>query len=230
MTPDAPGSTSARMSFPRLGARVVIRSRLPAPDSATGATLTDAVGTLIATDHDRMTLATRRGEVTVNRADVVAIKEIPAAPSRRGPPHRALSVDDLQRAMVGAWPALETAQLGEWLLRAASGVTHRANSVMTAGDPGRALPDAVDEVERWYHARRLAPMLTVTGDIGADLGDTLLGRELAARGYVPRQPTLTLTAPAAQVATTLSECAFSVTTTADLTAEWLAAYRTYRPV
>ncbi|MGL5928411.1 MAG: hypothetical protein ACRCY8_05710, partial [Dermatophilaceae bacterium] len=65
MEPDVGGSTPGGAQFPRLGARVVIRSRLPVPDPATGATLTDAVGTVVATDAARMTLATRRGEVTV---------------------------------------------------------------------------------------------------------------------------------------------------------------------
>ncbi|MGL5928247.1 MAG: GNAT family N-acetyltransferase, partial [Dermatophilaceae bacterium] len=211
-------------------ARVVIRSRLPVPDPATGATLTDAVGTVVATDAARMTLATRRGEVTVKRAHVVAVKEVPPAPSRRGPPHRALSVDALQGAMVGAWPARDTEALGDWLLRATGGFTHRANSVMTAGDPGRRLADAVDEVERWYGARSLVPMLTVAGEVGHDLGGSSLGIELHRRGYTPRQPTLTLTAPAAHVAVAPSRGALSVTTTTELTAAWLAAYGAYRPI
>ncbi|MGL4176323.1 MAG: GNAT family N-acetyltransferase [Dermatophilaceae bacterium] len=230
MEPDAGGSTPGGAPFPRLGARVVIRSRLPAPDPATGTTLTDAVGTLLAVDDARMTLATRRGEVTVERADVVAVKEVPPAPSRRGPPHRALSVDDLQRAMVGAWPAVDTAPLGGWLLRASSGFTHRANSAMTAGDPGRRLADAVDEVERWYDARSLVPMLTVAGEVGRELGESPLGAELYIRGYTPRQPTLTLTAPAEHVATAPSRGTLPVMTTTELTAEWLAAYGAYRLV
>ncbi|MGL4744995.1 MAG: GNAT family N-acetyltransferase [Dermatophilaceae bacterium] len=230
MEQDARGSAGRGVPLPWLGARVVIRSRLPAPDPATGATRTDVVGILVATDDARMTLATRRGEVTVARADVVAVKEVPPAPSRRGPPHRALSVDDLQRAMVGAWPAVETAPLGDWLLRAARGFTHRANSVMTAGDPGRPLRDAVDEVETWYRARGLAPMLTAAGEVGTDLADSPLGAELSARGYPPRQPTLTLTAATAHVATVPGRSALPVTTTTRLTAEWLAAYGAYRPV
>ncbi|MGL5851675.1 MAG: GNAT family N-acetyltransferase [Phycicoccus sp.] len=230
MEPDAGGSTPGRVPFPRLGARVVIRSRLPVPDPATGATLTDAVGTLVAVDDARMTLATRRGEVAVARADVVAVKEVPPAPTRRGPPHRALSVDELQRTMVGAWPALETAPLGDWVLRAARGFTHRANSVMTAGQSGRRLRDAVDEVERWYGARGLVPMLSVAAEAGDDLGDSPLGTELYRRGYRPRQPTLTLTAAAAQVAAVPGRCDLPVTTTTDLTDAWLAAYGSYRQV
>ncbi|MGL5912498.1 MAG: GNAT family N-acetyltransferase [Phycicoccus sp.] len=230
MEPVVGGSTPGRVPFPRLGARVVIRSRLPVPDPVTGATLTDTVGTLVAVDDARMTLATRRGEVVVVRADVVAVKEVPPAPSRRRPPHRALSVDELQRVMVDAWPAVETAPLGEWLLRASGGFTHRANSAMTAGDPGRRLRDAVDAVERWYGARGLVPMLSVAGEVGDDLGDSPLGIELERRGYRPRQPTLTLTAAAAQVAVVPGRCHLPVATTTDLTDAWLAAYGSYRPV
>src|SRR5438270_176346 len=50
--------------------------------------------------------------------------------------------------------------LGEWLLRAAGGFTGRANSALAAGDPGMPLPQAVDQVCRWYAARGLPPALT----------------------------------------------------------------------
>ena len=91
---------------PRVGARVVVRHRLDRPDPLTGATLTDAVGELVADDGGVLVVRTRRGDVRVPRAEVTALKEIPPSPSRRGKPHRALSVEDLQRVMVGAWPGL----------------------------------------------------------------------------------------------------------------------------
>ncbi|MGL5817237.1 MAG: GNAT family N-acetyltransferase [Phycicoccus sp.] len=231
MEPDVPGPTPGEAPSPRLGARVVIRSRLPAPDPGTGATLTDAVGTLIASDDDRMTLTTRRGEVTVARTDVVAVKEVPPAPRRRGAPHRALSVEQLQRVMVGAWPAAQTERLGEWLLRAAGGFTHRANSAMTAGEPGVPLADAVTDVESWYAARELASMLTVAVPVGAEPEGTPLGTELLRRGYAARQPTLTLTAAARDVAAAAGgSSSAEVSTTTDLTDAWLQAYGAYRAV
>src|SRR6185436_11590647 len=113
--------------------------------------------------------------------------------SGRGRPHRALSVEDLQRVMVGAWPAMETARLGDWVLRASRGFTQRANSVMTAGSPGTPMPAALDSVERWYAARALAPNLTVAGPVGFDAAGDAVGAEALRRGYVPRVSTLTLT-------------------------------------
>lgn len=231
---DAGGSTGDPR-LPRVGARVVVRRRLAAPDPLTGATLTDVVGEVVAAGDGRMTLATRRGHVTVAVADAVVVKEVPPAPTRRGAPHRALSVEDLQRVMVGAWPAAETATLGAWLLRATGGFTHRANSVMTAGDPGVPLAEAVDAVERWYAARGLPPALTVAGPPDADLAEDPLAVHLRARGYTARQPTSTLTAAVSGVAAAAPGVAgpppgVEVGVSADLTDDWLAALGAYRPV
>ena len=185
---------------PRVGSRVVVRHRLERPDPLTGATLTDAVGELVADADGILVVRTRRGDVHVPRVMVTAVKEIPPSPSRRGKPHRALSVEDLQRVMVGAWPAMETARLGEWVLRASSGFTQRANSVMTAGSPGIPVPAALDAVERWYAERSLPPNLTVAGPVGFDPADDAVGVEALRRGYAARVATLTLTAPTRLIA------------------------------
>ncbi|MBM6400846.1 GNAT family N-acetyltransferase [Phycicoccus sonneratiae] len=216
-------------TVPTAGTRVVVRHRLPAPDALTGATLTDVVGVLVHADDEHLLVRTRRGEVGVPRAAVTAVKEVPPTPSRRGAPHLALSVEDLQRVMVGAWPAVETEHLGDWLLRAADGFTHRANSVMTAGDPGRTLAEAVDVVEDWYRARSLPPALTLAGPVGFELAGDPLGALLLARRYHPRVPTTTLTAAVAtvlEVAPTSS--AVAVTTSTRLSDTWFAAYEGYR--
>lgn len=63
--------------------------------------------------------------------------------------------------MDAAWPALERRDTGEWVLRAAAGVTQRANSVWprdAAEDPVNALREAV----RWYRERRLPLIFQVT--------------------------------------------------------------------
>ncbi len=222
---------------PRVGSRVVVRHRLGSPDPLTGATLTDAVGELVSDDDGILVVRTRRGEVRVPRADVTALKEVPPSPSRRGKPHRALSVEDLQRVMVGAWPAMETARLGDWLLRASRGFTQRANSVMTAGSPGIPVPAALDTVERWYAARGLAPNLTVAGPVGFDPADDAVGAEALRRGYVARVATLTLTAPTRLIADPPPGGGpggvgdpQEVEVGAELTEAWFAAYRAYRPV
>lgn len=231
---DAPESGSD--GDPPVGSRVVVRHRLPSPDPLTGATLTDVVGDLVAADADSLVVASRRGEVRVARVDVTVVKVVPPRPSRRGAPHRALSVEDLQRVMVGAWPAMETARLGDWLLRASRGFTQRANSVVAVGDPGLPLSDALVEVERWYAARDLPANLTVAVPVGSDPALDPLTLEALVRGYEVRQPTVTLTAATRAVADLAVPQASADsrppvvgldTTMAD---EWLAAYRSYREV
>ncbi len=225
---------------PRVGARVVVRHRLDRPDPLTGATLTDAVGELVADDGGVLVVRTRRGDVRVPRAEVTALKEIPPSPSRRGKPHRALSVEDLQRVMVGAWPAMETARLGDWVLRASRGFTQRANSVMTAGSPGIPVPAALDAVEGWYAERGLPANLTLAGPVGFDPADDEVGVEALRRGYVARVATLTLTAPTrliadlppAQPSPAAPEVSGQqgVQVGAELTPQWFTAYRAYREV
>ncbi len=227
----APGHLAAA-SVPQAGTRVVVRYRLPAPDPRTGARLTDVVGELESADGQALVVRTRRGPVRVEAASVEVVKEVPPRPIRRGAPHRALSVDDLQRVMLGAWPAMETARLGEWVLRASRGFTNRGNSVMTAGSPGRPMPDAVDAVERWYARRGLPSNLTVAGPVGFDPARDTLAAELLRRGYVPRVTTRTLTAAAAEVTLRADPPPPGVAVSAAevLTDEWLTAYRGYRDV
>jgi len=225
---------------PRVGSRVVVRHRLDRPDPRTGATLTDVVGDLVADDDGILVVRTRRGEVRVPRAEVTALKEVPPSPSRREKPHRALSVEDLQRVMVGAWPAMETARLGDWVLRASRGFTQRANSVVTAGSPGLPVPAALDAVERWYAARALPANLTLAGPVGFDPADDAVGVEALRRGYVARVQTLTLTAPTRLIADLPPAQRFGghlrvgdpqeVELGGELTDEWFTAYRAYREV
>lgn len=225
---------------PRVGSRVVVRHRLDHPDPLTGASLTDAVGVLVADTDGILVVRTRRGDVRVLRAEVTALKEVPPSPSRRGRPHRALSVEDLQRVMVGAWPAMETARLGDWVLRASRGFTQRGNSVMTAGSPRIPLPAALEAVERWYGERGIPPNLTVAGPVGFDPADDAVGVEALRRGYVARVATLTLTAPTRLIADLTPAGtptrrwsvgdAHDVEVVTELTDEWFAAYRSYREV
>lgn len=65
-----------------VGVRVVVRRRLPA-DSAQP--YTDVLGELRAVDDDGVTVATRRGDVRVDAADIAIGKIVPPAPARRRP-------------------------------------------------------------------------------------------------------------------------------------------------
>lgn len=210
-----------------LGSRVVLRWRLETADPATGATLTDSVGTLSASDDRTLTVQTSRGPVVVDRARVVAAKELPPKPVRRGAPHRAIGIDDLQRVVAPSWGAAEREQLGDWLLRASSGFTQRGNSVVPLGDPGLPLAEAVARVEQWYAARGLPAKFAVAGPQGFDPADDALGALLVGRGYTAGSLTLTLTASTAAVAGA-DPGGPAVHTAPDLDGPWLETYHRTR--
>jgi ribosomal protein S18 acetylase RimI-like enzyme len=92
-----------------------------------------------------------------------------------------------------AWPAEEVHRLGGWRLRCNGGVTNRANSVWPNEIEGDlSLAERLDAVERWYGARRQAPLFQVTA-IARPSG---LDEALAHRGYSVHLPTELWTAPA----------------------------------
>ena len=68
------------------------------------------------------------------------------------------TIPGLEALMDAAWPAAEREESGGWVLRAASGVTQRANSVwprdLGGDDPHRQLA-ALREARLWYRKRRL---------------------------------------------------------------------------
>ena len=206
-----------------VGARVVVRWRLDAPDGATGATLTDSVGTLVDLTGDALVVETSRGPVRVPRDRVTAAKVVPPRPSRRGAAHLAVSVDDLQRVMAPAWGALERDRIGEWELRASAGFTQRGNSVVPVGDPGMPLEQAVDQVEAWYAGRGLPAKLALAGPEGFRPGDDPLGALLLRRGYTEGSRTLVLTASTERVAAA-DPGGPEVLVSDDAPPEWLATY------
>jgi len=170
------------------GMRVVVRRRI---DHG----VTDALGEMAAIDAETVSVRTRHGLEIIERAAVVAAKEVPPRPVRRGAPHLAISMGDLERVMVQGWPPVEREALGDWLLRAGGGFTGRANSVLPLGDPGRSLSEAVDFCESWYDQRGLPRHLfALFGPAGFADDEDPLGRELLARGYKPFNHTAVLTA------------------------------------
>jgi ribosomal protein S18 acetylase RimI-like enzyme len=98
--------------------------------------------------------------VEVARADLVAGKPVPPRPS----PRLALPVAYVEQRAVASWPAVETARVGEWLLRASSGFSARANSALLLGDPGRDPEQALGEVRAFYGARALPAWAQVVGE------------------------------------------------------------------
>lgn len=105
---------------------------------------------------------------------------------------------ELDRIASRGWPATETLEIDGWLARAASGVTRRANSVLTAGEVKN--PDAaIDAGEAFYRERELPASFQVSdGTSPPELAD-----RLAARGYRRQGETLTQVALIADVAAEL---------------------------
>jgi ribosomal protein S18 acetylase RimI-like enzyme len=130
---------------PEVGARVVVRYRLPAGSTPP---LTDVIGQLLAVGPT-LTVRTKRGEVVEIAADtVVTIKALAAAPVRTG------DIRNLEHAAALAWPGVEQEWRDGWLLRFGRGSTRRANSAVPL-DVSAGVGAIVD----WYDARGVAPLV-----------------------------------------------------------------------
>lgn len=136
-----------------IGHRVVVRHRLP------GGQLTDVLGVLQSIDS--ATLVVRHADSTLHPVrweDVAAAKPIPPLPLRP------VDVEQLFLTTALGRPAVETRYVGQWLLRASSGWTGRANSLLPAGDPGMSLSDALKLAEDFYAERGLPALALVRLD------------------------------------------------------------------
>jgi len=175
----AGGRLEVRITAADVGKRVSVR-RLIEP-GVPEEKFTDTVGVLTSWD-DGVLLITRKGgeSVRIPESSLVAAKVVPSAPARRRGP--AASYEELAHVASRAWRPVESERLGAWELRAASGFTRRANSVLPLGDPGVPLDEALDVVRRWYGDRGLpAYIQTATGAEGTQ---ELLCAELERRGWV----------------------------------------------
>jgi N-acetylglutamate synthase len=175
----AGGRLEVRITAADVGKRVSVR-RLTTP-GVPQEKFTDTVGVLTSWDDGVLLITRKSGEsVRIPESALVAGKVVPAAPARRRGP--AASYEELARVASRAWRPVESEPLGEWELRAASGFTRRANSVLPLGDPGLPLDEALDIVRRWYGDRGLpAYVQTATGAEGTQ---ELLCAELERRGWV----------------------------------------------
>jgi ribosomal protein S18 acetylase RimI-like enzyme len=94
--------------------------------------------------------------------------------------------------MDAAWPSPDRHDTGDWMLRAAAGVTQRANSVWPR-NPVEAPMVALREATQWYRERRLPLIFQVTDTPGnAALNDVLDGQ-----GFTRQSETLIMARPAA---------------------------------
>ncbi|MGW3285759.1 GNAT family N-acetyltransferase [Streptomyces sp. NPDC001002] len=175
----AGGRLDVRITAADVGKRVSVR-RLNEPGT-TQEKFTDTVGVLTSWDDGVLLITRKSGEsVHIAESSLVAGKVVPSAPARRRGP--AASYEELARVSSRAWRPVESERLGDWELRAASGFTRRANSVLPLGDPGLPLDEALDAVRRWYGDRGLpAYIQTATGAEGTQ---EVLCAELERRGWV----------------------------------------------
>ncbi|MET7776153.1 GNAT family N-acetyltransferase [Streptomyces mirabilis] len=177
----AAGRLEVRITAADVGKRVSVRRMIVDIEGAAGGEkFTDTVGVLTSWDESVLLITRRDGEVVrIPESSLVAGKVVPAAPARRRGP--AASYEELARVAARAWQPVESERLGDWELRAASGFTRRANSVLPLGDPGVPLDEALASVRDWYAARDLpAYVQTATGAEGTQ---EVLCAELEARGW-----------------------------------------------
>jgi ribosomal protein S18 acetylase RimI-like enzyme len=158
-----------------LGHRVVVRHRTPAGP-------TDVLGQLTRLDGTVVVVRTEDGrEHTIDQANVIAGKPIPARPPRYS------EIITLERLADRAWPAPHVRHLGDWLLRSAQGWTNRANSALPLGEADRPLAEAVQVTREWYEAQDLPAKITVPLPVRRDVADHLTASGWTARPTVQVQ-------------------------------------------
>jgi GNAT superfamily N-acetyltransferase len=183
----------------------------------TPAGLTEVVGTLVAASPTTLSVRRRDGRVVEVAVDSVQSgRVVPPGPAQR------VDAFELQAIMARGWRAIETADAGGWLLRAAGGFTGRANSALVPSDAVPDLPGRLEAVRRWYAERNLpAKLQVVIGQEPPGLVD-LLERS----GWTSAWRTHTMTAEVAHVlraAAPPQEVSVRLDRSPD--EAWLTAYR-----
>jgi GNAT superfamily N-acetyltransferase len=211
------GRLELRISADDVGKRVSVRSLTGSGDA--GAAFTDTVGVLTSWTDGVLSITRRGGQgVRIEESALVAGKVVPAEPARRRGP--AAGVRELVEVAARGWPAVETARLGGWRLRASGGFTGRANSVLPLGDPGTDLDTALDRVVRWYGERGLPALLQIT--TGGAGGDELLAAELERRGWTAERFAVLCVGALAPLADREPDARVRLSRRPD--AAWLSAY------
>lgn len=130
------------------------------------------------------------------------------------------AVHELEALIAAAWPPLLLLDMGGWQVRSARGCTWLANSVWPrANRPGPPLDARLDNVERFYAARGLAPCF----QIGPASAPRHLDRVLAGRGYAPTTDVEVRTGRL-DVLADQTDGAAAVTVVSEPTSEWLQAW------
>lgn len=169
--------TDSLAATPAVGTQVTLRVATPVGPIS-------VVGEVVEADSQQWSVRRRDGSVAlVAVSSIEAGREVPAGRSATTP------VAELQQIAAFGWRAQETVRLGDWLLRASSGFTQRANSVLTVGDPGCDLDAALDRAADWYAERGL-PLLVMQTEGASPVG---LVEALVEREFDPRSETYLMT-------------------------------------
>ncbi len=85
-------------------------------------------------------------------------------------------ISQIETVASRAWPARDVEQYGGWSLRATSGVTRRANSVLPLGPPlSRSLDEAIEHAREFYERRGLPCIFQMTeASVPLDLDEALI--------------------------------------------------------
>ncbi|GAA4380160.1 GNAT family N-acetyltransferase [Nocardioides caricicola] len=148
-----------------VGQRIVVRRVLPGETGPSGGpALTDVLGVCLSWADGTCVVQREDGtSVTIETAHIVSGKPVPPRPPAR---HR-VSAQEAQRRALALWPDLETAPLGDWVLRhSATSTARRANSVLAAGPSG--VDDAYDRVLAFYAGHGSRPIAAVLPDSDED--------------------------------------------------------------
>ena len=134
-----------------------------------------------------------------------------------------IDIAALDRVAAQTWPGTEEEALGGWLLRAAGGFTGRANSALTAGDPGMPLPEPAARIRRWYTARGLTPMASLSY-LAGQRDSNPVDRFLADQGWALRDEAAVIVMTQRSAAVTVTPAALPVRLDDEPGDDWLALY------
>jgi GNAT superfamily N-acetyltransferase len=195
-----------------VGRRVSIRrvlDHVAGEGSAGRVRFADVVGDLAGLDAQTAVVETRHGPVEVDLDRIAAARLVPPSTADE------LAIEAV--AARGLRPA-EEHRLGNWVLRANGGFTHRANSLLPLGQPDRSLDEALAVASAWYAERGLPLLVHIPTE-----ARRLLDAELAERGWPAGQRTLVLVTHSSSLTTLPERAPVSIASTPD--DEWLALYR-----
>jgi GNAT superfamily N-acetyltransferase len=196
-----------------LGRRVSIRRAIEhiSSDHVSGGVprFGDVVGDLVGLDALSAVVETRRGPVEIDLDRIAVARLVPPA-----------TADELALESVAArgLRPVDEQRLGDWILRANGGFTHRANSVLPLGRPDRPLDEALAFVHDWYAERGLPVQIHLPTE-----ARRLLDAELAERGWPADQLTQVLVARLDMLGAGVVDAPVEIEPTPD--DGWLALYR-----